>query len=504
MESTRKKRRGGLIALLVIVLLLALVCAAPFIYNATVHFAYDDYEKLADGAGELFDLSAENDGAHLLFHMDQNSVYRLLAENGALVSAEKELGGRAVIEQIGYDLRCQSDESVKAKAAAEGHASGSRSDAAELEVRAAVKLFGFLPAQLRGLADVSVVDAQTLRVVPREVRYGDRIRLSPEKLAKWTGMPELAEGFDLSLSDWTTPLRADKVYLEGMGLAIASPLLAEVIDEVAAIDETEIRLLRLYEGDLRCAAQAVFEGGSARANFIDSAGASYGTLVSALRDVCAYGSDEYRCRLIDELSGFPVDLTFGLKEFPRLRQAQIERVAEAQAAFAEAQLSLRHDYWYKNVTLTASHLLGMEGTPLEARLPADWEARVVLMYNVNYDAIVKTSEGNPRLQEPIPGLPMLSELPRDSWASVPKNDNGPFDLTLALRLPSGIPAVVFLTAEDEFGLAVIPEELFAELRDSPTLPICSSGDVMTAPRDQWLRVTGLRDDLPAANYIGVP
>ena len=394
---------------------------------------------------------------------------------------QEALGGRVTREKLGYSLTPE-----------------------RAEIRAAAKLFGFLPVQLRALADVSVVDAQTLRVVPREVRYGDRIRLSPEKLAKWTGMPEIVEGFDLSLADWTTPLRADKVYLEGMGLAIASPLLSQIIDEVAAQSETEIRLLRLYEGDLSSAAQAVFKGGRARTNFIDSAGASYGTLVSALRDVCAYGSDEYRCRLIDELSGFPVDLTFGLKEFPRLRQAQIDRVAEAQAAFAEAQLALRHDYWYKNVTLTASHLLGMEGTPLEARLPADWEARVVLMYNVNYDAIVKTSEGNPRLQEPIPGLPMLSELPRDSWASVPKNDNGPFDLTLALRLPSGIPAVVCLTAEDEFGLAVIPEELFAELRDSPTLPIYSSGDVMTAPRDQWLRVTGLRDDLPAANYIGVP
>ena len=491
MNETAKRRRGrgGWIVLLVVIVLLALLCAAPFLYNATVHFAYHDYEKLADSAGELFDLSADADGAHLLFHMDQNSVYRQLLESGALDELRAQLGGRADLEKLAYLLRCQQPE---------------KSDTAELEVCACVKLFGFLPAQLRTLADVTVVDTQTLRVVPREVWYGDRIRLSPEKLAKWTGMPELSDGFTVSLADWPKPLRADKVYLEGEGLTIASPLLSQVIDEVAAIDETEIRLLRLYEGDLSRAALAVFEGGRARANFIDSAGASYGTLVSALRDVCAYGSDEYRCRLIDELSGFPVDLTFGLKEFPRLRQAQIDRVAEAQAAFAEAQLSLRRDYWYKNVTLTASHLLGAEGTPLEDRLPPEWEARVVLMYNVNYDAIVKTSEGNPRLQEPIPGLPMLSELPRDSWASVPKNPNGPFDLTLALRLPSGIPAVVFLTAEDEFGLAVISEELFAEMCESPTLPIYSSGDVITAPRGQWLRVTGLRSDLPEAYYIGLP
>jgi hypothetical protein len=125
------------------------------------------------------------------------------------------------------------------------------------------------------------------------------------------------------------------------------------------------------------------------------------------------------------------------------------------------------------------------------------------MYNVNYDAIVKTSEGNPRLQEPIPGLPMLSELPRDSWASVPKNDNGPFDLTLALRLPSGVPAVVFLTAEDEYGLAVIPEALFREVSGNERTPVLSSAAVCTQPRDRWLRLTGLGGDLPAGNYIGL-
>ena len=95
----RKKRNGGLIALLVIVLLLALVCAAPFIYNATVHFAYDDYEKLADGAGELFDLStasnygsvggeyyswqASHDGPELVIH--DLSGLSISAKNSAMM-----------------------------------------------------------------------------------------------------------------------------------------------------------------------------------------------------------------------------------------------------------------------------------------------------------------------------------------------------------------------------------------------------------------------------------
>ena len=477
----KKKRRGGWIALIVIVVLLAALCAAPFVINATTHFAYDDYERLAEGWERLFYLSAADDGAHLLFHLDRNGLYRLMLDNDVLSAVEEETGGRVKVEQIGYLFRAGSN---------------------ELDVCAAVKLFGFLPAQVRALSDVSV-EGDEITVRPRELWYGGRIRIGAEKLAKWTGMSELTEGFTVSLEEYTKPLRADDVVLEGEGVTIVSPLLSEVIDEVAAApEETVIRLLRLYEGESDAAARAL--RGEGRADFIRAAGAGYDALSAALGDVCAYGSDDYRLGLAAELAGFPVDLTAGLETFPAARQAQTARVAEAQATYAAAQLGLRQDYWYKNVTLTASHLLGMEGTPLEERLPPEWEARVVLMYNVNYDAIVKTSEGNPRLHEPIPGLPMLSELPRDSWASVPLNDNGPFDLTLALRLPSGFPAVVFLTAEDEFGLAVIPEAQFAEMRESPVLPIYSSGDVMTAPRGEWLRVSGLRDDLPPAYYINIP
>ena len=480
MNETKKKGHGGLIALVIIVLLLAAVCAAPFVINAATYFVYDDYETLAEGWERLFDLSPAGDGEHLLFHMDRNGIYRLMIDNDVLSAVEEETGGKVRVEQIGYLFRAGAD---------------------ELEVHAAVKALGFLPAQLRALADVAV-EGDSLHITPREVWYGNRIRVSPEKLAQWTGMPELTEGFTVSLADYTKPLRADAVYLEGEGVTIASPLLAEVIDAVAEQNETEVRLLRLYYGDDTSAARVL--RGEGRAEYIRAAGKSYEALSRALGDVCAYGSDEYRRGLIHELSGFPVYLTAGLQEFPGLRQAQLERAAEAQATYGEAQLALRTDYWYKNVILAVGCLKGMEGTPLEERLPADWEARVVLMYNANYDAIVKTSEGNPRLQVPIPGLPMLSELPRESWDALPRNDNGPFDLTLALRLPSGTPAVVFLTPEDEFGLAVLTEEQFAEIKAREDLPIVAAGELISADRSAWLRVTGLREDLPPANYIGVP
>ena len=143
------------------------------------------------------------------------------------------------------------------------------------------------------------------------------------------------------------------------------------------------------------------------------------------------------------------------------------------------------------------------GEPLESRLPAEWEARIVLQYNENYDAIVKTNEGNPRLQVPVPGLPKMSELPRTGWDALPPEGDGPFDLTLALRLPSGTPAVVFLTAEDEFGLAVIAEDQFREIAESAHTPVRSSAGICTQPRERWLRLTGLGEDEPIGNYIGL-
>ena len=71
-----------------------------------------------------------------------------------VVADERTPRGGNFIEQIGYDLRCQSDESVKAKAAAEGHASGSRSDAAALQT--------YLTEAMANLEDDKLRDATVL------------------------------------------------------------------------------------------------------------------------------------------------------------------------------------------------------------------------------------------------------------------------------------------------------------------------------------------------------
>ena len=477
-DTARPRGRGGRIALLVIAVLLVLLCAAPFLYNFFTPAYYEDVEARARGWEELFTLYP-GDGAHLKFHMDQGGVYRLIADHGLDAVAE-ESGGRVRVEEIAYSLSPESG---------------------ALEVFARVKLFGFLPAPLRVTAQLSFPDNDTLFILPREVWYGNHIRIAPEKLAKWTGIDALRDGLSLPLEEYTGPLQAEDVYLEGMGFTIVSPLLTNVLDDVAAQKEPTAQLYWLYSGG-DAAGGALF--GTGRAEFLRAAGASMDALRAALRDVTAYAGDACRRALTERLSALPFDLTSAMAESPALREAQARFVADAQASYRASQRSLREAYWYKNVTLTKACLLGKDGLPLEHALPADWEARVVLAFNENYDAIVKTSEGNPRLQVPIPGLPHLSELPRDSADALQRQyGDGPFDLTLALRLPSGAPALVFLTAEDDFGLALLSEAQFAELRESEVLPIRSAAELITAPRDTWLRLPGAGEEDPDGYYIGL-
>ena len=475
--NAQAKPRGhaGRTVLLIVLALLVLLCAAPFVMNALSWFAYDDIGALTAANAQPVALSADPDGEHLIFRMDKADVYSLLLDGDFPASLNRELDGKVNIQKLGYSL-----------------------SPGQANIRAAAKVLGFLPVQLQAGADIAV-SAQELRLQPTEVQLGPWIRIGAERLADWIGVAELRDGFSISLTEYTEPLRADRVWIEDDGIALSSCLPGQVLDEVAAQNELIPRLMRLYYGDDSAAAQAL--SGSGRADFIRAAGESLDALRGTLRDVCAFGSDAYRCALATDLSGLPFDLSSGLDAYPQLREAQFVRVAEAQERYRTAQTDLRHDYWYKNVTLSAAHLLDTDGEPLEERLPVEWEARIVLQYNANYDAIVKTNEGNPRLQVPIPGLPMMSELPRDSRNALPPEGDGPFDLTLALRLPSGIPAVVFLTAEDEYGLAVISEAQFAEFRESPRIPIRCSADIAAGERADWLRLTGT--DV-VGNYINVP
>ncbi len=477
-ERTGRRGRGGLAVLIVLIVLLALICAAPFLYNAISHFEYDDYDALAEGNEERMSLTADADGEHLLLSADKADVYSLLLEDGTIGRIRDTLAGRASLERIGYSLTPE-----------------------QAQVRMALKILGFLPVQLQANAAISV-DRSAVRAQLTDIQIGPWIDITADKAAELTGLEALPEPFEFSLTEYTDPLRVDRVWIENDGIGLSSRLLSEVLDEVAAQGEPYPRLLRLYYG-AEAPAAALALTGEDRAEFIRAGCASAEAVRGALRDVTAFGSDAYRASLKSDLNDLPVDLNSELDAAASIRAAALEQIAAAQDRYAEAQLALRRLYWYKEVTLTAARLLDESGAPLEDRLPADWGARVVLMYNEGYDAVVKTNEGNPRLQVPIPGLPMMSELKRDSRASLPAEGDGPFDLTLAVRMPSGEYAIIFLTAEDEYGLSLIPEETYRELSEAERLPVRSSA-ALIQPRSEWLRLTRLRaGETTPGNYGGI-
>ena len=472
----KRKHRGGGVVLLIVVLLLALLGAAPFLYNALSRFSYDDYETLAAQNADPVDVVAAEDGVHLLLRADKADIYALLLASGAREKLDAGLDGRAQVERLGYSLTPD-----------------------RLSVSAALKVFGFLPVQLRANARVSL-SKEALFCQPSDVEIGPWFRLGAEKLADFAGLsPEDVDGFEIPLTDYTGPLRADRVWIEDDGICLVSDLPGQVLDEVAAQGSPLPELLRLHCGaDAPAAVPALL--GEGRDGYLRNSCASLSAAQIALRDLTAFADDGYRAALREALSGLPVDFGAELDTAPAEREKALEKLAAARDRLSDAHTALRALYWHREVTLTAARLLDETGAPLEERLPADWGGRIVLMYNANYDAIVKTNEGNPRLQVPIPGLPMMSELKRDSAASLPPEGDGPFDLTLAMRLPSGDCAIVFLTPEDEFGLCRIPEAVYAELFTAERLPV-RAANTLIAPRESWLRVTDPRDaDAPAWNY----
>ena len=153
-------------------------------------------------------------------------------------------------------------------------------------------------------------------------------------------------------------------------------------------------------------------------------------------------------------------------------------------------MTLRDNYKEMQYRLGRDTLYDADGLPAEAALPAEWGARLVLQYNQNYESIVKANDGSLSPTGTWIELPnpKLSDLRRERDAVLPKVPGiTVFDLTVALRLADGTPAVLFLSAADELGLNVISEQLYEQLTAEETLPVRCSSDII-AP-DMYCFVT---------------
>ena len=175
-ERTKRRGHAGVIVLLIVIVMLALICAAPFVYNRLADYEYDDYAALDAANAERLSLSADADGEHLLFRMDKADVYSELLEDGFTEQIRDALGSRATLEQIGYSLTPE-----------------------QAQIRMALKLFGFFPLQLQANAAVEV-DGSAVRAQLTDVQLGPWIRLTAEKLARLAGTDELTEPLEFSLT----------------------------------------------------------------------------------------------------------------------------------------------------------------------------------------------------------------------------------------------------------------------------------------------------------------
>ena len=465
--KTERKRHTGLVILCVILVLLVLIAAAPFLYDAAAGFDdYDDPAALIAANAAPMDLTADS-GWGVTVRLDKADIYTLAEQQGVMEQLTAQLSGltddRLKLEKYAYSL-----------------------DGDRVELRVKVKLFGFLPIQLRAEADLTLTPG-SVTLVPKGLYYGKWISLPMEKLASFAGAEALLEGFTYDFSDLAAPLGIDSIKAENDGLTLHSVLAKAAAEALAAAGPTDsARVLALMSETVPPEITAVCSGDlSVLSEGITDMDGLFDAL-TRLAAVSRAGTAAALLPLPEELFGQTVE-----PEAVQALQAEYSAMPEAALERYEQALNgLRDSYKQKEYTLTRDFLRSADGLSAESALPEDWGARIVLQYNREFESIVRANDGvfSAGLQKwlVLPN-PSIYALKRDAWASLP---NVPgvevFDLTLALRLPDGTPALIFDTAEGQFAVNTIPETLYQELLSAERLPVLCASDVPRPERSEWI------------------
>lgn len=467
MSTKKRKGRPGLVILCVILALFLLIAAAPFLYDAVAGFGdYDDPSVLIAANAAPMDLTADS-GWGVTVRLDKADIYSLAEQQGLMDELLKELSewtdDRLKIEKFGYS--------------ADG-------DRAELRVK--VKLFGYLPIQLRAEA-VLQLTPDTVTVTPKKLNYGKWISLSPEKLAERLNMPELAEKITVDISGETAGLGIDELKAENDGLTVHSDLAKTAAEALLTVGPSNTaKVLSLLNETVPPEITAACSGDLQLLSENITDPASLSDALTRLAAACGIEAElaaYFLPEAFSELGLVPGDT----------KSLQAGYIAMSEAAllrYEQALNDLRDSYKQKEYKLTKAALASADGQSAEGVLPENWGARTVLQYNRDFEAIVRVSDGifSPGLQKWIvlPN-PSIYALKRDSYAALP---NVPgvevFDLTLALRLPDGTPAVIFDTAEGQFAVNTIPETLYQEILTSERLPVLCASDVPRPERSEWI------------------
>ena len=471
MSTKKRKGRPGLVILCVILALFLLIAAAPFLYDAVAGFGdYDDVRALTEANREPVELQVDKDGG-ITLRLDKADLY----------SAAEAAGGEVLLRSYLSELPGKLDQRLEITK------TGFRLDGDTAAAQVRLKLFGFLPLQLRAAANVELT-AEDVTVTPAELNIGKWISVSPETLAERFGIPELSDGVRFELPEEVALLEPDSICLEEDGVTLHTGIARRGAEQLLSAPSGTAKALKLCAGDHAPAEVTAICSGDCSGLFSSADDMEH--LCVVLTGLTAAAEEKAAEALRGSLEA---------ADIPGLRLGDVEAVRAKYAAALEEQHilyeqtlnGLRERYKQKEFSLSKDHLRLADGQPAESLLPESWGARIVLQYNRDYEAIVRANDGvfSAGLQKwlVLPN-PSIYALKRDSRASLP---NVPgvevFDLTLALRMPDGTPAMLFCMADGTVAVNTISEALYGELVSAERLPVLCASEIPMPEREDWAR-----------------
>lgn len=458
MERKKKGLHPLLLILFIFLGLVILVSAFPFLYHLVGDFDdYDDIPALIDSDG-VRTLSVDRDGT-VSFSADKAVLYSYAAEQGL----EQRL--LAYIAQLPY---C-SEDTVRIRAF------GYELNGEALSASAELSLFGFIPVQLHADAALTL-SPDEIQIRLNALKYGKWIRVPLEKCAELLGVPAIRDGFAINTSGFYGELHPVELSAKDSVISFRCDLLNETVREVGDSGAMLAVLTPILCGEDSDAAK-VLRGETSEVYGKIKDPASLSALLTGL---LKFGSEADAAERRQALEASPF-LGLALGDVSVCASGRSAALCEALRGYESGLVALRDNYKALNYSLAADGLYDADGLPAEAALPEEWGARIVLQYNRDYDSIVKVSDGSLIAGKwvDLPN-PSITDLKYDRKSSVPDIPGiTVFDLTVALRMADGTPAILFLTAIDELGLNGISEQLYEEILTSEALPVYCASDIIS-------------------------
>ena len=448
--------RNILLGILVIVIIIA---ALPFAYD--IIGGLSDYDKAAKYASMDTGRIIKADDAGLIsYTVDKPAVYGFLEKNdlsGIIGEYTKELPycseNTIAIKKLGYSL-----------------------ENGLLKISVKARIFGIIPVPIHAEAKVHL-SGDELELNLLELKYGKWISIPVDEIVNYLGMDELPETIVLDISEIKESLCITDLSIGENALNIKSNIIPEYVETMRKDDSSPAGLAALFCDADSAAADALC--GNFKA--LPKAVTDSESLSQIFSDMIKFASEQTAERMIAELEAFPFlnieidDNASGGK--------YTEIISDKLQEYMNILTGIRDNYKEINYIISANRFCNADGTAAVSELPESMETEIVLQYNQDYASIVKVNDGvysAPMKKWRILPNPKISQFRCVNGSSLPRASGvSVFDLTLAFRAENGTPVIVFLTPSDGFGINIISEELFTEIKQSKTIPVYCSSDIIS-------------------------